>query len=149
RRPVPTTSPTTTLPPTTTTVVTSPEQIAVPTSAADTAAALARVERALRTDDGDLAARRRLGWEQQRAYGALGSHPEWVDAVLAAVPADLRPAVSATVDAAKRLTSPDLGPPLTTLPDWTILTPPEPAVLLGYYREGETRFGVPWQYLAA
>src|SRR4029077_9321417 len=74
---------------------------------------------------------------------------DWADAVLAAVPADLRPAVSANLDAAKRLSSPDLGPPLSSLPDWTILMPPEPAVLLGYYREAEARFGVPWQYLAA
>ena len=39
--------------------------------------------------------------------------------------------------------------PVTELPDWRIVEPPAPSVLLGHYREAERRIGVPWQYLAA
>ena len=47
------------------------------------------------------------------------------------------------------LTSPGLGAPPTALPDWTILAPRPPDVLLGYYREAEVSSGIPWAYLAA
>ena len=132
-----------------TTVITSPDQLTAPTSAAETAAVLTRVERALRTDGGDPARRLALGWEQQLAYGALSQHPDWLDAVIAAMPEELRSTVATNRDASVQLTSPDLGPTPTSPPDWTILTPPRPAVLVGYYKEAEAQFGVRWQYLAA
>jgi len=136
---------------TTTTVapITSPDQLVAPTDASNTASELIRVERALRTDGGDAATRLALGWAQQHAYGALSAHPEWVDAVLGALPDDVKPIVIANRDAAVHLSSPDLGAPPTSLPDWTIRTPPAAAVLVGYYREAEAQSGVPWQYLAA
>jgi hypothetical protein len=141
----PSTSPaTTTTPP-----ITSPDQLTAPKTAAETAAVLTRVERALRTDGTDLARRLPLGWEQQLAYGALSQHPDWFDAILAAVPEDLRAAVTANRDAALQLTSPDLGTPPASAPDWTILTPPSPSVLIGYYKEAEAQFGIKWQYLAS
>ena len=130
-------------------VITSPDQLRAPSTAAETAAVLARVERALRTDGGDAASRLVLGWEQQLAYGALSEHPEWYDAVLAGVPAEVRAAVSANHDASVELTSPDLGAPPSSPPDWTILTPPPAAVLVGWYKEAEAQFGIRWQYLAA
>ena len=110
---------------------------------------LTRVERALRTDDTDLERRLALGWEQQLAYGALSQHPDWFDAIVAAAPEELRATVTANRDAAVQLTSPDLGAPPTSPPDWTILTPPSPSVLVGYYKEAEAQFGIRWQYLAA
>jgi hypothetical protein len=142
----PTTSPPA---PTATTLVTSPDQLHAPTSAEDAAAVLARVERALRTDDTDPARRLPLGWEQQLAYGAVFEHPEWYDTVLAGAPVDLRTAVAANHDAGVQLTSPDLGPTPSSPPDWTILTPPPAAVLVGYYKEAEAQSGIRWQYLAA
>ena len=107
------------------------------------------MERALRTDGGDAPTRLVLGWAQQLAYGALSAHPEWAGAVLGALPDDVEPTVLANRDAAVHLTSPDLGAPPPSLPEWTIRTPLPPAVLLGYYREAEARSGIPWPFLAA
>jgi hypothetical protein len=129
--------------------VTSPDQLRAPTAADETAAVLARVERALRTDGLDPAHRLALGWEQQLGYGALSQHPEWYDAVVAAVPSDVRDAVVANHDAAVQLTRSDLGPTPTAPPDWTILVPSPPAVLVAYYQEAEAMSGIKWQYLAA
>jgi hypothetical protein len=144
--PVPTTPITPTTKPA---AVTSPDQLPAPTDAASTASELTRVERALRTDGADAATRLALGWAQQHAYGALSAHPEWADVVLAALPDDVKPIVLTNRDAAVRLSSPDLGAPPASLPDWTIRTPPPADVLIGYYREAESQSGIPWQYLAA
>jgi hypothetical protein len=35
------------------------------------------------------------------------------------------------------------------LPHWRIVRPPAPSTMLGYFRAAESRFGVPWQDLAA
>jgi Transglycosylase SLT domain len=129
--------------------VTSPDQLTAPTSADAVAAELVRVERALRADGPDPQTRLALGWAQQLAYGALSSHPEWTDAVFAALPADVAPIVRTNHDAAERLESPSLGPVPTELPDWTIRTPLPASALLGFYREAETESGIPWAYLAA
>ena len=152
RPPVPssTTSVTTTSVTTTTVApITSPDQLVAPTGASSTAAELTRVERALRADGGDASTRLELGWAQQLAYGALSAHPEWADDALRALPEDVKPTVLANRDAAVRLASPDLGAPPTSLPEWTIRTPPPPAVLIGYYREAEAQSRIPWVYLAA
>jgi membrane-bound lytic murein transglycosylase B len=42
-----------------------------------------------------------------------------------------------------------LNRPRKTLPPWRIAAPPAPAVLLGYFREAQAQYRVPWQYLAA
>lgn len=144
-RSVPTTAAVTTT--TTTTLVASPDQLRPPTSAAETAATLTRVERAIRGDDRDPARLRALGWEQQLAYRQLSNHEDWIPATLAAIPDDIRPAVQANLDASAALSR--LTPPQTQLPDWTILTPPPPEVLRGYYAEAERASGIPWAYLAA
>ncbi len=39
--------------------------------------------------------------------------------------------------------------PRRSLPPWKIVEPPAPSTLLGYFRSAQTRFGVPWEYLAA
>lgn len=36
-----------------------------------------------------------------------------------------------------------------SLPDWRIVAPPSPEVLLGHYERAQRRTGVPWNYLAA
>jgi hypothetical protein len=143
---------TSTAPPTTTTTmppITSPEQITAPTDASQAVEVLTRVERGLRTDDRDAARLARLGWEQQKAYGTLLAHPDWQAQVLAQLPDDVREAARANLDAGNALTAPNLGPPLQSLPDWTILVPKSVDVLVGYYREGEDATGIPWYYLAA
>ena len=42
-----------------------------------------------------------------------------------------------------------LGTMHWSLPHWRIVAPPAPAALLGYFRQAQSRFGVPWEYLAA
>lgn len=49
--------------------------------------------------------------------------------------------------AAGGLTS--LAEPQPRLPDWRIVRPPPPGVLLRHYRAAERRTGAPWPYLAA
>ena len=39
--------------------------------------------------------------------------------------------------------------PRRSLPHWRIVQPPAPNILLGYFRAAQSRFGVPWEYLAA
>jgi hypothetical protein len=142
-------SPATAVTATTVAPIESPDQLVAPADASSTSAELTRVERALRSAGGDASTRLALGWAQQLAYGALSAHPEWADDVLGALPDDVKPIVLANRDAAVRLASPDLGAPPPSLPEWTIRTPPPPAVLLGYYREAEAQSGIPWPYLAA
>ena len=43
----------------------------------------------------------------------------------------------------------DLTEPRRRFPPWRIVEPPQPEVLLGYYREAQRLTGVPWTYLAA
>jgi Transglycosylase SLT domain len=50
----------------------------------------------------------------------------------------------AAADALSTLLAPPHG-----LPHWKIVQPPAPSTLLGYFRTAESRFGVPWQDLAA
>jgi hypothetical protein len=59
----------------------------------------------------------------------------------------VRPWVEANLEASAALSR--LTPPQTALPDWTIVTPPPPEVLRGYYAEAEQASGIPWAYLAA
>ena len=42
-----------------------------------------------------------------------------------------------------------LAAPPKTFPDWRIVQPPPPRTLLAYFRIAQSRFGVPWQDLAA
>lgn len=147
--PVPTTrpAPPTAPPTTTTTLVASPERITPPASAEAATATLTRVERALRSDDRDAGRLRVLGWEQQLAYRQLSNHNDWIPPVLAALPADVRPWVQANLDASAALSK--LTPPQTSLPDWTVLTPPPAETMRGYYLEAEQASGISWAYLAA
>lgn len=85
---------------------------------------------------------------QQVAYRQLGMHPEWEAEVLAGLPDDLRR--DAQLNAAARREFQALRTTVATdLPAWRI-EPPAPAdTLLAAYREAESTFGIPWQYLAA
>jgi membrane-bound lytic murein transglycosylase B len=105
------------------------------------------VETALRSPATPAADVARLGWEQQLGYRVLRAHPEWVPAVLAAVPGDVRSVIEANERAGRGLAT--LAEPQPQLPDWRIEAPPAPQELVGYYREAEAAFGIPWPYLAA
>jgi hypothetical protein len=105
------------------------------------------VETALRSPATPTADVARLGWEQQLGYRTLRAHPEWVPAVLAAVPDDVRSMIEANERAGRGLAT--LAEPQPQLPDWRIEAPPAPEVLVGYYREAEAASGIAWPYLAA
>jgi hypothetical protein len=138
---------TTTTTTTTPATVPSPDRLRAPRTAAAAARTLTRVETALRGDDRRPEVLRTLGWTQQLAYRTLGAHPDWVPAVLAAVPDALKPIVQANTGAGAGLGG--ITAPQATLPDWKILTPKPAEVLRGYYDEAQRDFGIPWAYLAA
>ncbi|HXY93473.1 MAG TPA: lytic transglycosylase domain-containing protein, partial [Acidimicrobiia bacterium] len=134
---------------TTAPAITSPEQVPAPADVPAAVAAITRVERGLRAAERDPALLDRLGWEQQKVYGTLVAHPDWQEAVLAALPDDVREIARANIDAGNALTAPDLGPPLPALPDWTILQPLPVAELRTFYDEAAAATGIPWAYFAA
>ena len=85
---------------------------------------------------------------QQAIYRAIAARPEALPSVLERIPEALRPGVEANVNAGVELRR-LAGSPRTQLPPWRIIPPPPPAELEGYYKEAETRYGVPWEYLAS
>lgn len=89
-----------------------------------------------------------IGHLQQLAYSRLQDYPDWQPQVLAALPDKARVAAKGSLDAGKQLRAIP-GPIPKTLPDWKILEVAPIDVLLSYYQEGETQFGIPWYYLAA
>jgi membrane-bound lytic murein transglycosylase B len=114
---------------------------------ASIASAIATSEAAIRdaaTPDGDL---ERHGIAQQAAYRQLTAKQEWLDAVLAGVPAGLHATVRANVAAGADLRA--LTKPRDALPPWRIVAPAPAEELLGYYKAAEAQLGAPWQYLAA
>jgi hypothetical protein len=126
-------------------------RLAIPRSAPAVARALRDSETGIRGDDRDPADLTALGRRQDLAYRALVAHPTWLESVERAVPASVRAAVRANVEAGTALA--DLtsggGAPPTTLPDWQVLAPRAAATLRGYYEEGAAATGTPWEYLAA
>ena len=119
-----------------------------PRSASPTARTLARVERGLRGSNRDPAYLRSLGRAQQLAYRSLVAHPDWLQKVLAAVPADLRAAVQANYDGGSNLGGLTGSAP-AGFPNWTIRAPKPAPILRAYYAEAERAYGVSWAYLAA
>ena len=67
--------------------------------------------------------------------------------VLAALTPGTARETRAQLRAADLLTA--LTEPRRRFPPWRIVEPPQPEVLLGYYREAQRLTGVPWTYLAA
>ena len=133
---------------TTTTLPASPADIAVPTSALDLAAALARVESDLRDPATDADTARTLGWEQQVLYRVLARNGDWLADVLATLPPELGEVVALNLGGNTAISA--LVEPPAALPDsWEIVAPPQPDVLVGYYREAEATSGIGWEYLAA
>jgi hypothetical protein len=115
--------------------------------AAYVAAELSEVEQGIRSPDTEGEEYAGLGQRQQTAYHLLAGHPDWVPAVLGALPASVRSTVRANLSAAQQIDS--LNGASSALPHWRIIAPPASDVLLGYYREAQQAYGIPWQYLAA
>ena len=128
----------------------SPADITVPRTPAATAASLKRVERALRAPKTRPVDVDRLGREQQNAYRALIAHPDWLPRVLAKLPADVQPIVTANERAGRDLQAlGGEGPRPRHLPDWHIVSPLPVDVLRSYYGEAEAATGIPWAYFAS
>jgi len=97
------------------------------------------------------ATNKQLAWYghlEQLTLGRLADFPEWRDAVLGELPESLRIAYAGTMDAGKQLRL-LAGPIPTRLPDWKIVEPASIDELMGFYKEAEATFGVPWYYLAS
>src|SRR5438876_10426882 len=116
-------------------------------AAAYVAAELGGVEQGIRLPDTPAQEYLSLGRRQQSAYHLLAAHPDWIPAVLNALPASVRSAVQANISAAQQID--DLNGASSALPHWRIIAPPAPEVLLSYYREVQQAYGIAWQYLAA
>ena len=108
---------------------------------------LGGVEEAIRLPDTPDTEYASLGIRQQKAYHLLAAHPDWVPAVLDAMPTALRSAIQANLTAAQQIGT--LNGESSKLPHWKIIAPPPPDTLLAYYREAQQASGVAWQYLAA
>jgi membrane-bound lytic murein transglycosylase B len=141
-----TTTSTTALPATTTT--TRPVAPLAPDDPAEMAESIRTGNAVIHDDDADEADVAAAGHALQVSYRGLALHPEWDDAVRAALPVSLRTEVDANVEAARQLRA-LVRRPKPNLPAWTIVAPAPPDELLGYYKEAERTFGVPWEYLAA
>ncbi|MBV9416900.1 MAG: hypothetical protein JO363_18095, partial [Solirubrobacterales bacterium] len=68
-------------------------------------------------------------------------------ATLAGLTGPAASGLRANLDAAAALSR--LVTPRKSLPPWRIVAPPAPGSLLAYFKAAGSRFGVPWQYLAA
>ena len=111
------------------------------------ASALAASEGAIRDPAVPVGGLEAHGRAQQVAYRQLAVHPEWLDQVLAKVPAPFHESVRVNLGAGSELRA--LTKPRTELPPWRIVAPAPAEELLGYYRAAEAATGVPWNYLAS
>jgi hypothetical protein len=84
---------------------------------------------------------------QQRIYGVLAQDPHLLRQVLGQLPLGLRGEAAANATAGAALLS--LVHPSDHAVTFRTRAPLPAATLLGYYREAQLRFGVPWQILAA
>lgn len=89
------------------------------------------------------------GHAEQLDISRLADYPEWTDQVLAALPPTPKATITAAIEAGKQLRQLHAGPIPKSLPDWHIVQPPPIEELMSYYKEAETKFGVPWYFLAS
>jgi soluble lytic murein transglycosylase-like protein len=125
--------------------LTAPREARTP---AELASRLAAAERVSRDPGSARPAAAQAGFEAQALYRQLARRPAWVGPVVRAVPVTLRHTVRLHVRARRSFRA--MHRSLSrTLPSWRIVAPAAEADLLAFYREGQRRFGVPWQVLAA
>jgi soluble lytic murein transglycosylase-like protein len=124
------------------------EEPVAATDLAELTAQIVMVEAAIRDPNLVGAHLTWMGHLQQLTYSTLQDFPDWKDTVLAALPEQTRGAVSGSLDAGKQLRLLK-GPIPRNLPDWKIVEAKPVDQLLGFYKEAETEFGVPWYYLAS
>ncbi len=84
---------------------------------------------------------------EQQVFRLVVNQPDLVGPFSAAVPAELRAYAEGNVTAGTRLRAMTTRP-RETFPDWRIVPPAPAGELLGYYKQAEATYGVPWAYLA-
>jgi glucose/arabinose dehydrogenase len=146
--PPPTTAPSTTAPPTTATVAPAfpPTLSPDPGTAADQ---LVAAERAIRDPASTPQTLDAAAHIQQLAYRKLGRDPTLDDMILGKAGPDVHDAIATNLDARHELAAIPGGKLQDNLPAWRIVAPAPADDLVGYYHEGESQFGVGWNYLAA
>jgi membrane-bound lytic murein transglycosylase B len=109
------------------------------------------IERAQAIIDDPFSAPRELAraglLEQLATRALMGETPQARRATLALLGTRTAASMRGNVDAATALSR--IATPRKSLPDWRIVQPPPPRKLLRYFRAAQSRFGVPWQDLAA
>ena len=128
-----------------------------PEDAGALASMLTEVERRLREPNRTPESLAAEGRWQQVLYRKLGSRPDLLEPVLAAMPTELHGPVRANTFAGARLAdmhrpkpvAPGAPPRELKLPSWRIVVPPPADELKAHYLEAEAATGVPWAYLAA
>ncbi len=88
------------------------------------------------------------GHLEQLVVSTLADFTDWQAQALAALPEKQRAAVAGSLEASRQLRT-MRGPVPRSLPNWQIRAPRSIETLMGYYREAEAKYGVPWYYLAA
>jgi soluble lytic murein transglycosylase-like protein len=119
-----------------------------PGSPGQAAAALTWAERVVSRPGTPVPELRRAARQQQLAYRALGEHPAWDEAVLAAVPRPMHSIVRDNLAARREFRSMHLVLS-DSLPAWRIVPPAPAEQLLRFYKRGERAYGIGWEYLAA
>jgi soluble lytic murein transglycosylase-like protein len=109
---------------------------------------LVMVEKAIRNPSVTGAQLKWFGHLEQLIFSRLADFPEWREGVVATLPAEMQDPVRKGMEAGGHLRKMG-GSPAKALPPWRIVAPPAPEDLLGFYREAETAYGVPWYYLAS
>ena len=124
---------------------------ALPDGPGSLAAALSRVEMALRSTGTPPAELPELSHLQQRLYRRLGRNRWLASQVRQLLPPDLRRAYDHHIGARQALQAmvPAGRPALATVPAWRIIAPASSNALLASYRRAAAATGVPWQVLAA
>jgi membrane-bound lytic murein transglycosylase B len=124
---------------------------ALPNDPAPLAAALNRVETALRSPATAAAELPALAHLQQRLYRRLGRSRSLASQVRPLLRPEHRRAYDHHIAARQALQAlvPPGRPPLATVPAWRIIEPAPAPSLLASYRRAAAATGVPWQVLAA
>ena len=131
---------------------TAPPWTALPEPANDPAGLAAQMVMAEAFIRDPAATAEQLAWAghmEQLGISRLNDFPDWTDQVLNALPAAPRAAIAGSMEAGKQLRALHAGPIPKNLPDWHIVPPPPIEELMGYYKEAEAKFGVPWYFLAS
>ena len=122
--------------------------IEVPADAGALSGLLTQLESTLRDPEKTGEAIESYGHLQQRIYRVLSKDETKAAAVRAGLPESLHATFDANMSGTAR-SSHTVTRRRSDLPDWDIIAPPEPEVLIELYRAAGEEFDVPWTVLAA